>query len=171
MAKDARSEQQRQILILPSGISPPDFKSHLITVSDDYVQKYLVGKKEFTFMDVTDFPLYNITEAVEIKEPEFPIPRRHNIVKPILEKINVDSSRSFLTGLSSHQHRQSRKAGGELAGLWIKAEVEKVLQGVPQSRKNRFKIEMVPINGFVASSIILTFEGIGNDKDEHVIVG
>jgi hypothetical protein len=160
-------EKLRKIEILPSVNSKSNFVRRVIEVSEEYIEEKLVGSKDFTFVDITDQK-----EIIPLKSNfNFPEPRRQTILKPILESVTENSTREFLTKLTSFPHRRSNRVGAQDSVLMIKSELEKIINGLPTERKNRIKIELVKVPRFLADSIIVTFTGSGNDKDEHVLFG
>jgi len=163
----------RKIELLPSIYSKFEFKSKIIEVTQEYVETNLVGNKNFTFIDITDFDetLANTPTALQVSSFDFPEPRRQALLKPILEKITATTSRGFLGQLTSFPHRRSNRAGCEQAVQFIKRSVDSIIEKLPAERKSRFKVELIKIGGFIAESIIVTFSGSGPDKEEHVLFG
>jgi leucyl aminopeptidase len=135
-------------------------------VSRDYIEKNLVGKKDFTFIDITEENIKGEPEKFD-----FPTPRRQEILKPILANVNANSTRNFMAKLTSFSSRRSNTQSGQDSVLMIKSELEKIINGLPNERKNRFSIELVKIPNFIANSIIVKMIGSGNDKDQHVLFG
>jgi len=76
-----------------------------------------------------------------------------------------------MTKLTSFSTRRSNSPVGQQSVLMIKSELETIVNGLPNERKNRISITLVPIPGFIANSIIVKMDGSGNDKDEHVLFG
>jgi len=130
----------------------------------------LVGSRDFTFVDVTE-ETKGSQPATPMFSVDFPAPRRQTVVKPILVKVTANTTRAFMTKLTSFPHRHSSRQGSQDSVLMIKKEVEDIINALPSDRKSRFKITLVPIPRFIANSIIVTYEGSGNDKDVHVAVG
>jgi len=112
-----------------------------------------------------------IETPVEVKLNNFPPPRRAEALRPILSNINVNSTRNFLTKLTSFTSRRSNSPVGQQASLMVKSEIDNIVNRLPTERKNRIRVEMIPITGYVANSIMVLFEGSGADKDQHVLFG
>jgi hypothetical protein len=135
------SNEKRKIELLPSVKSPKSFERKVIEVSRDYIEKHLVGKEEFTFIDITD----EKNTSIKIVEPDYPAIRRQAIVKPILEKASAASTKEFMAKLTSFSSRRSTAQVSQQSILMIKSELEKIINGLSEERKQRFKIELVPI--------------------------
>ena len=151
------SEETRKIQILPSVKNQKNFQKTIIEVTPEYIEKHLVGSEDFTFVDVTDEKDIQVTS---VAEPDYPPIRRQEIVKKILKKASVESTSKFMGKLTSFQTRRSNHRDSQKSVLMIKEELEKVIKKLPKERQEKFKIELVPIRGYVADSIIVTFKGI-----------
>jgi hypothetical protein len=136
------SNEKRKIELLPSVKSPKSFERKVIEVSREFIEKHLVGKEEFTFIDITD---EKNTPTPTIAEPDYPAIRRQSIVKPILEKASAASTKDFMAKLTSFSSRRSSAQVSQQSILMIKSELEKIISGLSEERKKRFKIELVPI--------------------------
>jgi len=63
----------------------------------------------------------------------------------------------------------SRRAGSELSIKWITDTVNEIINGLPEERKRLFKVTLVPVPGYVANSVIVTFNGSTNANEIDVI--
>jgi leucyl aminopeptidase len=160
-------QKLRKIEILPSVLSSSNFESKIVEVSEEYIQKNLVGRPDLTFVDITDA----ISSEPLKLEINYPVPRRQDLVRPMLARANANSTRAFLTKLTSFPHRHSGRAGSQDSVLMIKAEIDNIINKLGEDRKRRFKVELIPIARYIANSIIVTFEGSGDDKDWFVAFG
>jgi len=122
-----------------------------------------------TFIDVTDE--IDMKTPLPVMDINYPAPRRQALLKPLLERSTVNTSREFLTKLTSFPHRMRSRVGSQDSVLMIKTEAENIINKLSEDRKKRFKVELVPITRFIANSVIITFEGSGSDKDEIVACG
>jgi len=115
--------------------------------------------------------IFQLQKNINITQHPYPAPRRQTVVRPILEKATVDSTKNFLTKLTSFPHRRSSQTGSQNSVLMIKREIESIISKLPNERKNRMKVELIVIQRFIANSIIVTFDGSGSYKDNHALVG
>jgi len=164
---------KRRIEILPSRFSPPDFSKKIIEVDEEYIQQNLVGRRDLTFVDITDGDAPTTDNSISdwVKAINYPAPRRQQLLKPLLEKITANTTRALMTKLTSFPHRHSSRQGSQASIDMIKSELERIINKLPEIRKKRFTIALVPIPRFVAPSIIVNMEGSGSDKDTHVCFG
>jgi len=123
-------------------------------------------QKNITFADITDL----VPLPVQLpKDFQFPPPRHQSLVKPLLEKVKQDQLREYLVKLSSNSpHRASRRAGSEISIDWTVNTIKAIIAKLPAERQKLFKIELITITGYVAKSIIVTFQG---KVEESVIIG
>jgi len=139
-------------------------QSYTLNLNDNQVDELMLR---------TDIKFADITRRVVIPQDQtlvFPDkPTQQGVIKPINEKITTESIKAYLEKLCSHPHRMSRRQGSELSIEWIVSTVNAIVSGLPSERKGKFKVEKVPVPGYVANSVIVTFEG--SNKDDHVIFG
>jgi len=160
-------QKLRKIEILPSVLSPSNFEKKVVEVTEDYIQQNLFGRTDLTFVDITD----EISQVPLKLEINYPAPRRQDLLKPMLARASVNSTKAFMTQLTGFPHRHSGRAGSQESVLMIKTEIENIINKLGEDRKRRFKVELVPIARYIANSIIVTFEGSGDDKDWLVAFG
>lgn len=166
LSQDAK--EIRRIQILPSINSKANFQEKIIEISREDVEKYLVGQTDFTFLDITE---QEDVKPVTFFSVDYPEPRRGEILKPILTSVNTDSTKGFMSKLTSFPSRRSTVQSAQDSVLMIKKELETIINTLSSERKKRFKIELIPIRGYVANSMIVTFEGSGSNKEEFVLFG
>lgn len=149
----------RHVEIYPNDGSAPTKK----WVSEDFLHNELIFYSNVTFRDITGLKEYPLE-----KELQFPDPSHQKVVKPILSNIKTSQLKEYLDGLTSNPHRNSRRQGSEKSIEWAVAELNKVIKGLSAERQKLFKVETVEIRGYVAKSIIVTFQG---SSTENVIFG
>jgi bacterial leucyl aminopeptidase len=155
-------------------IYPTDGSKNIIMeIEDEEIIDQMILNK-IKIVDITNQKI--IPQNPSLNFPDQP--SQQTVVNKINSEVTKESLKQYLDKLCSHPHRMSRRAGSELSIKWITETVQKIIDELPTERKKLFKVTLVPVPGYIANSIIVTFNGsyffstnISSLVNENVIIG
>jgi len=140
-------------------------------VHKDNLDRYQPKAGELiNFTDVTETPDLEKGEIPKLQDlPQKPT--QQTTVKPLVQAIEQQSFEKLVAvdrHLSSYNSRHANTDGGVQAVNWIKGEYEKIVNSLPQGRKELFTVKLFPHSSWRQPSLIVTMKGKVSD---FVILG
>jgi len=158
-------------IVVPKDLRLIEVEGKRFWIHKDQKEKYIRPGELINFMDVT--------ETIELEKGPVPTieqdlpqkPTQQTTVKPLVQVIEQQSFERLMAvdrHLSSYPTRHATSDSGVQAVNWIKGEYEKVIQALPDSRRQLFSVKLFPHTGWKQPSLIVTMKG---RTSEIVILG